>query len=154
MDDRTSSDDANNSKPDPDIIQAALARAEASAAEAVMIGDTPYDVEAARRAGMDVIAFRCGGWRDADLQGAIAVYDGPSDLLRRLDESPLGDADAARMAAAEQPSDDASADPMTPADDANPFEESSPADDPVQDLDDQDPLAPLRPAWPDEGEPR
>ncbi len=37
----------------------------------------------------DIIAFRCGGWADADLKGAIAIYDGPSDLLARLDESPL-----------------------------------------------------------------
>src|SRR5690348_1383860 len=62
MDDKTSSDDAENSKPDPDIIHAALERAEADAAEAVMIGDTPYDVEAATRAGVKTIAFRSGGW--------------------------------------------------------------------------------------------
>ncbi|HUR34611.1 MAG TPA: HAD family hydrolase [Vicinamibacterales bacterium] len=90
MDASTSSDDAESSKPDPDIIHAALKRAGATAAEAVMIGDTPYDVEAARRAGLAVIAFRCGGWRDEDLTGAVAIYDGPWDLLRRLAESPLG----------------------------------------------------------------
>jgi HAD superfamily hydrolase (TIGR01509 family) len=90
MDASTSSDDATNSKPDPDIIHAALKRARATAAEAVMIGDTPYDIESARRAGVAVIAFRCGGWSDQDLEGAIAIYDGPSALLRRLEESPLG----------------------------------------------------------------
>lgn len=90
MDETTSSDDAENSKPDPDIVQAALACAHASPAEAVMIGDTPYDIEAARRAGVAIIAFRCGGWTDEHLQGAIAIYDGPWDLLRRLGESPLG----------------------------------------------------------------
>jgi HAD superfamily hydrolase (TIGR01549 family) len=89
MDAATSSDDAEESKPDPDIIQAALTRAKASPADAIMIGDTPYDVEAARRAGVACIGFRCGGWGDADLEGAIAIYDGPWDLLRRLDESPL-----------------------------------------------------------------
>ena len=57
-----------------------------------MIGDTPYDVEAASRAGVDAIAFRCGGWRDADLRGAIAIYDGPWDLLAQLDQSLLGGA--------------------------------------------------------------
>ena len=90
MDAATSSDDADESKPDPDIIQAALQRARVSAGDAVMIGDTPYDIEAAGRAGVEAIAFRCGGWGDADLAGAIAIYDGPWDLLARLDSSPLG----------------------------------------------------------------
>jgi HAD superfamily hydrolase (TIGR01509 family) len=90
MDATTSSDDAQESKPEPDIIQAALKRAKAAAANAVMIGDTPYDVEASQRAGVAVIAFRCGGWDDEALRGAIAVYDGPWDLLSQLDESPLG----------------------------------------------------------------
>jgi HAD superfamily hydrolase (TIGR01549 family) len=89
MDDKTSSDDAERSKPDPDIVQAALARAQASASEAVMIGDTPYDVEAARRAGVQIIAFRCGGWADEDLRGAVAIYDGPWDLVEKLEQSPL-----------------------------------------------------------------
>jgi len=90
MDAKTSSDDAEESKPEPDIILAALKRAGASADEAIMIGDTPFDVEAARRAGVKVIGFRSGGWGDGDLDGAIAIYDGPWDLLARLDESPLG----------------------------------------------------------------
>jgi HAD superfamily hydrolase (TIGR01509 family) len=92
MDATTSSDDAASSKPDPDIVQAALARAKASPADAVMIGDTPYDVEAAQRAGVAIIAFRCGGWTDADLKGAIAIYDGPWDLLSRLEDSLFGHA--------------------------------------------------------------
>jgi phosphoglycolate phosphatase-like HAD superfamily hydrolase len=54
-----------------------------------MIGDTPYDVEAAARAGVRAIAFRCGGWKDSDLKPAVALYDGPWDLLARLDESPV-----------------------------------------------------------------
>jgi hypothetical protein len=58
-----------------------------------MIGDTPYDVEAARRARLDAIAFRSGGWKDQDLRGAVAIYDGPADLLERLDESALGSAE-------------------------------------------------------------
>jgi len=85
----TSSDDADRSKPDPDIVRAALDRAKASPDEAVMIGDTPYDIAAATRAGVDCIAVRCGGWMDADLTGAIATYDGPWDLLAALDHSPL-----------------------------------------------------------------
>jgi HAD superfamily hydrolase (TIGR01509 family) len=89
MDETTSSDDAEASKPDPDIIHAALDRAGAQAGDAMMIGDTPYDIDAARRAGVAVIAFRCGGWADADLEGAVAIYDGPWDLLAQLDDSPL-----------------------------------------------------------------
>ena len=84
LDEKTSSDDADESKPDPDIVHAALKRANAKPERAVMIGDTPYDVEAARRAGVACIAVRCGGWSDADLQGAIAIYDGPWDLLARI----------------------------------------------------------------------
>ncbi|MGE0445956.1 MAG: HAD family hydrolase [Vicinamibacterales bacterium] len=86
----TSSDDADESTPDPDIVHAAMARAGVTPAEAVMIGDTPYDVEAAGRARVPAIAFRCGGWRDTDLRGAIAIYNGPWDLLRQFDASPLG----------------------------------------------------------------
>lgn len=89
MDAATSSDDAEASKPEPDIVLSALARANTSAAEAIMVGDTPYDVEAATRAGVAIIGFRSGGWGDADLAGAIAVYDGPWDLLARLESSPL-----------------------------------------------------------------
>ena len=89
LDGATSSDDAEESKPDPDIIEAALKQAKVSAREAVMVGDTPYDIEAARRAGVATIGFRSGGWRDEDLAGAIAIYDGPWDLLAKLDDSPL-----------------------------------------------------------------
>lgn len=89
MDAATSSDDAEESKPDPDIVAAALERAGATAADAMMIGDTPYDIEAAQRCGVPIIAFRCGGWTDPDLHGAVAIYDGPWDLLTNLDASPL-----------------------------------------------------------------
>jgi HAD superfamily hydrolase (TIGR01509 family) len=89
LDAATSSDDAEESKPDPDIVHAALKQARARPEDAMMIGDTPYDVEAAGRAGVRVIAFRSGGWGDADLKGAIAIYDGPADLLARLEQSLL-----------------------------------------------------------------
>jgi HAD superfamily hydrolase (TIGR01509 family) len=89
FDHTTSSDDAEHSKPDPDVIVAALARARVSPNQAIMIGDTPYDVEGARRAGVAVIAFRCGGWNDTDLAGATAIYDGPWDLVAHLAGSPL-----------------------------------------------------------------
>lgn len=85
----TSSDDAEHSKPDPDIVLAALAELELPSEHVLMLGDTPYDVEAAKRAGVAIIALRCGGWSDADLAGAVAVYDDPQDLLTHYDSSPL-----------------------------------------------------------------
>jgi HAD superfamily hydrolase (TIGR01509 family) len=89
LDGATSSDDAEESKPDPDIVQAALKQAKAQPQQAVLVGDTPYDIEAAQRAGVRAVAFRSGGWSDADLDGAVAIYDGPADLLAKLDVSPL-----------------------------------------------------------------
>jgi HAD superfamily hydrolase (TIGR01509 family) len=86
----TSASDAEESKPDPDIVEAALEQAGAPAEEVVMLGDTPYDVEAATRAGVRIIGVRTGGWGEDDLRGAVAVYDHPADLLARYDESPLG----------------------------------------------------------------
>lgn len=85
----SSADEAESSKPDPDVVHAALDRLHMDPAEVVMIGDTPYDVEAASRAGARAIAFRCGGWHDDRLKGAVAIYDGPADLLARFAESPL-----------------------------------------------------------------
>jgi len=95
LDAKTSSDDADDSKPDPDIVKAALRWLGLPAEQVVMIGDTPYDVQAAARARIRVIAFRSGAWKDADLQDAIAVYDGPEDLLRNYDKSVLAGADVA-----------------------------------------------------------
>jgi HAD superfamily hydrolase (TIGR01549 family) len=86
---RTSSDDASQSKPDPDIVNAALARTGCPADHAIMIGDTPYDVEAARRAHIRIIALECGGWGRADLRDATEVYRDASELLDRYDESIL-----------------------------------------------------------------
>jgi HAD superfamily hydrolase (TIGR01509 family) len=86
----TSSDDAENSKPDPDIVHAALDRLGHPPGRVILLGDTPYDVEASRKAGVRMIALRCGGWGDADLGGAVSVYDDPADLLARFDESPFG----------------------------------------------------------------
>jgi len=87
-----SGDDAEDSKPDPDIVHAALKGLAEPADVVAMIGDTPYDVEAARRAKVRPIAFRSGGWKDEDLKGAIEIYDGPLDLLQHLDESAIAPA--------------------------------------------------------------
>ena len=88
----TTSSDAEQSKPDPDVVSAALKRIGLRADECRMIGDTPYDVEAGARAGVPVIAVRCGGWTDMGLAGAVAIYDDPADLTAHLAESPLSEA--------------------------------------------------------------
>lgn len=85
----TSSGDAERSKPDPDIVGAALERLDLPKEAVLMLGDTPYDIQAARRAGIGIVALRCGGWRDDDLQGALAIYDDPADLLAHFGESPF-----------------------------------------------------------------
>jgi phosphoglycolate phosphatase-like HAD superfamily hydrolase len=82
---------SERSKPDPDIVKAALRMSDSLAAQSVMVGDTPYDIEAAARAKVPSIALRCGGWwDDAALSGATAIYDDPARLLARFEESPLG----------------------------------------------------------------
>jgi len=87
---RATSDDAAESKPDPDIVCAALARTRSGPESAVMVGDTPYDIEAAARAGVAAVALRCGGhWSDRDLSGALYIFDDPQDLLDRWQQSPI-----------------------------------------------------------------
>jgi HAD superfamily hydrolase (TIGR01509 family) len=84
---RASKDDAAESKPDPDIVRAALAKAGARPDRTVLIGDTPYDIEAAARAGIGAIALRCGGyWPDSSLTGALEIFDDPSALLEHWRE--------------------------------------------------------------------
>ena len=79
---RTTKDDAPASKPDPDIVHAALARSWARPEQVLLIGDTPYDVEAADRAGIAAIALRCGGYLpDSSLSGALEIFDDPQALL-------------------------------------------------------------------------
>ena len=88
----TTSDDAEKSKPHPDIFQAALARLGGlEPADAIVVGDTPYDAEAAAKAGLRTVGVRCGGFPEADLRraGCIAIFDDPADLLANLDQSPL-----------------------------------------------------------------
>jgi HAD superfamily hydrolase (TIGR01509 family) len=85
----TTSDDAEESKPNSDIVEAALNQANLSADRTVMLGDTPYDIEAAAKVGVGVIAFRTGGFSDEDLAGAIAIYNDPAELLEQYEQSPL-----------------------------------------------------------------
>ncbi len=85
----TNADDAQHSKPEPDIVQATLQKLGILPHEALMLGDTPYDVQAAGRAGTPIVAVRCGGWGDEELRGAVAVYDDPRSILEHYDGSPF-----------------------------------------------------------------
>lgn len=88
----TSSDDAEASKPNPDIFEAAMQKLGGLPPDqAIVIGDTPYDAEAAGKAGLRTIGLLCGGWSDNALKqaGCIATYQDPADLLDRYDSSPL-----------------------------------------------------------------
>jgi len=89
IEEETSSKDAKQSKPDPDVMQITLERAGLPPDTMLMIGDTAYDIEAAKKVQIGTIAFRSGGWSDSDLAQAIAIYDGPADLLEHYDDSPL-----------------------------------------------------------------
>jgi HAD superfamily hydrolase (TIGR01549 family) len=92
VDTATSSDDAEKSKPHPDIFEAALERlGHPPVDDCFVIGDTPYDIEAAAKAGVRTIAVRCGGFPEESLRGAVAIYDSPADLLLRYEESPLAE---------------------------------------------------------------
>ncbi|MEH1822179.1 MAG: HAD family hydrolase [Nostoc sp.] len=86
----TTSDDAEASKPAPDIVEAALNKGQMTPEKVVMLGDSPYDIEAADKAGVAVIGLRCGGFSDEQLSGAIAIYNDPEDLLQHYDSSILG----------------------------------------------------------------
>jgi HAD superfamily hydrolase (TIGR01509 family) len=85
FDEETAADDAEHSKPDPDIVEAAVCKLALAREHCVMVGDTLYDAKAARRAGVAFVGVRCGGWGDAELQSAIGVYEDPADLLRNID---------------------------------------------------------------------
>ena len=87
----TTIDDVAQSKPAPDIFATALKKARVGADEAVAVGDSPFDMESARKAGMGTVAVRSGGFDDSTLTtaGAAAIYDDVADLLARFEQSPL-----------------------------------------------------------------
>jgi HAD superfamily hydrolase (TIGR01509 family) len=89
----TTRDDVESSKPCPDIFAAALGKvAPLAADEAIVVGDTPWDVKAAARAGLGTIGFLSGGFSEEVLReaGAAFIYEGPQDLLARYASSPWG----------------------------------------------------------------
>ena len=86
----TMKDDVESSKPDPDLVATALEQA--GTRDAVMVGDTPWDVESAKRAGIETICVLTGGFGETELRaaGAASVFDSVAALRRGLDASPLG----------------------------------------------------------------
>jgi HAD superfamily hydrolase (TIGR01509 family) len=92
VDAATSSDDAEKSKPHPDIFEAVLEYLEGiRAVDAIAVGDTPYDAQAAGKAGLRTIGLLCGGWPEPVLRqaGCFAIYRDPADLLTHYEQSPL-----------------------------------------------------------------
>lgn len=92
VEEETSADDADKTKPHPDIFEAALEQlGDIDVNEAIVVGDTPYDSEAAGKLDLRTIGVRCGGFPEEELRaaGCIAIFDGPADLLARYDESPI-----------------------------------------------------------------
>jgi HAD superfamily hydrolase (TIGR01509 family) len=87
----TSSADVEATKPEPDLVKTALAKGNAPAQDATMIGDTPWDVQAAKRAGVQTIAVMTGGFSREELSeaGALAVFESVSELRDALEETPL-----------------------------------------------------------------
>jgi HAD superfamily hydrolase (TIGR01509 family) len=97
VEEETSADDAEKSKPHPDIFEAALAAlGDVQATEAIVIGDTPYDAEAAGKIKLRTIGVLCGGFPEAELRaaGCTDIYRDPADLLARYDNSPLAQSSA------------------------------------------------------------
>jgi HAD superfamily hydrolase (TIGR01549 family) len=85
----TTSADVEATKPEPDLVQAAIDKA--GGGEAVMVGDSTWDCEAAKRAGIETVAVLTGGFSEAELRdaGAVAVFHSMNDLRESLDETPL-----------------------------------------------------------------
>lgn len=92
VEEETSADDADKSKPHPDIFEAALERlGDIKPNEAIVVGDTPYDAEAAGKLNLRTIGVLCGGFPEPELRaaGCISIYKEPADLLSRYAESPI-----------------------------------------------------------------
>jgi HAD superfamily hydrolase (TIGR01549 family) len=91
VNEETSKDDAEQSKPHPDIFEAALGRLELPPEEVIVVGDTPWDAIAAKRAGLRAVGVLCGGFPETELggEGCVAIYRDPEDMLTRYDDSPL-----------------------------------------------------------------
>lgn len=91
IDVKTSSDDVEASKPAPDIFEVVLKKLRIAGADAVAIGDTPYDGEAAGKAQVTTVGVLCGGFTEISLRqaGCVEVYPGPAAMLACLEDSLL-----------------------------------------------------------------
>ncbi|MGP7795404.1 YhjD/YihY/BrkB family envelope integrity protein [Sphingomonas sp. CLY1604] len=89
VDATTSKDDVSTTKPAGDIFAAALKKARTLPAHAMVVGDTPYDIEAAAKCGVASVAVRSGGFDEAALADAVSRYDDVATLLDRFEETPL-----------------------------------------------------------------
>ena len=92
VEEETSKDDVERSKPHPDIFASALAKlGRPDAREVIVVGDTPYDAEAAGRVSLRTIGVLCGGFPEAELRaaGCVEIYRDPADILARYEETPL-----------------------------------------------------------------
>ena len=91
VEEKTSSDDAEESKPAPDIFEIVLKKLDIEGADAVAIGDTPYDAEAAGKAKIATIGVLCGGFTESSLRqaGCVEIYPGPASLLAVFSNSLL-----------------------------------------------------------------
>ncbi len=87
----TTSDDVSSTKPAPDLVHSALALVDAEPSDAVMVGDTPWDIEAAWKAQVATIAVRTGGFGHDELRdaGALAIFESVAELADRIEETPL-----------------------------------------------------------------
>src|SRR5438067_389693 len=90
VDDWTTSADVEETKPQPDLVVAALEKL--GTEEAVMVGDTPWDIKAAQKADVPTVAVLTGGFSDDELEeaGAVAVFESIEELRERIGETPLG----------------------------------------------------------------
>lgn len=91
IDAQTTKDNVRNSKPAPDVFLAALNKLDLPAQEAIVVGDTPYDVDAAKKTQLLTIGLLCGGFSEDELRasGAVAIYRDVADLLASYHRSPL-----------------------------------------------------------------
>jgi HAD superfamily hydrolase (TIGR01509 family) len=87
----TTKSDVSHSKPAPDVFQRALTLLKMQPDDAVVVGDTPYDVQAAKKIGLATVALLSGGFSQDELraEGAIAIFKDPADLLEHYARSPI-----------------------------------------------------------------
>jgi HAD superfamily hydrolase (TIGR01549 family) len=101
VEEETSADDAEKSKPHPDIFEAALSQlGDVEPSDAIVVGDTPYDAEAAGKAGLKTIGLLSGGFPEEDLRaaGCVRIYKDAAELLADYDTSPLASDEQLRAA--------------------------------------------------------